>query len=162
MQLSIWFFSNKSLFYTAEHYTRLFLWQNIWTGTMPWDVEAITAYEEYAEGSVYCTNCTETGSQSKECRRRSVCGENMRGEEGASKKYRQLISWCWNKRINRCIFFMTPNNGVQLLSQNINHFFLYSTYREIRFTVNTNTVKCANCPCETLYLHLGQTFTSNG
>jgi hypothetical protein len=112
MQLSIDSSQINPFFYTAEHYTRLILWRNIWTGTMPWDVEAITAYVEYSEGSVYCTNCTETGSQSKECRRQSVCGENMRGEEGASKKYRQLISWCWNKRINCCIFFMTPNKNV--------------------------------------------------
>lgn len=59
---------------------------------MPFAVEAMSAYVKYAEGSVYCTNCTETGSISKECRRRSVCGENMWGEEGTSKKYRQLIS----------------------------------------------------------------------
>jgi hypothetical protein len=108
MQLSIWFSSNKSLFYTAEHYTRLFSWRNIWTGTMPFAVEAISACVEYEEGSVYCTNCTETGSLSKECWRWSVCGENMWGEEGTSKKYRQLISW-WNKRTFRCIFFTMPN-----------------------------------------------------
>jgi hypothetical protein len=79
---------------------------------MPFAVEAISACVKYAEGSVYCTHCTETGSISKECRRRSVCGENMWGEEGTSKKYRQLISW-WNKRTFRCIFFTMPNIGPQ-------------------------------------------------